>query len=236
MENLIIKNLLEQIEKLTEENKKLIKENKLLKNNVIFNDDKNNSDSDKNNSDQDVSENNIIKKTTSNACSKAKKDSPIELYIKEEYQDSKNIADFEILLKTKITEKDTFNCIYKSNDEIILDILTREISNKEDRPFHAIKYNKKTFYYLVKINEDWFKTEFYEFNKTIKRLLNIISHTMAKIFYNIKKTNIYKDGGSGVHRYKNWEFDNDVLMGNLMSEINYESITNSISKVLEITL
>jgi len=214
MENLIIKNLLEQVEKLTEENKKLIEENNSLKNNGAIT-------------------NNITNNTpnTSNEIIIVKNHySSIEELANEKYKDSMSIEDFEVYIRDKVVESDLINCIYKSQQTVIIDILTRELSNKDIRPLHKNKY------YVVKSGDEWIKKEYYDFQKIIKRLNNIVSFCLTSTYGKIKKSSEYYNGGSASHSYKGHRFDADELCSKLMDEINHPAISKPIGNLLHINL
>ena len=206
MENLIIKNLLEQIERLTEENNRL-KQNVIInENNIIIN------------------ENNIIKEIPDNRYMS------IEEMIQEKYTSSLNIDDFELLLKIKIVENDIFDCLYKNIKDVIINVLTRELSNKEQRPLHKNKY------FIVKIGDEWIKKEYFDFDKIIKRLINIITHTILSKLYLLKKSSNYIDAGAGIHTYKHHRFDYDDLKLKILEDVNHQAISKIIGDKLHINL
>jgi len=232
MESLIIQNLLEQVKKLTEENKILIEENKRLK---LKGDAEDSDDADSDDSKDGDSDNDDEIIQDSQLCMK-NNISLEERFINKTYLTSMNNNEFEVFIKQSITEADLFNCIDKPIFDVIIDILNRELSNKDIRPFHAIKYNKNVYYYLVKIDDKWIKKEYYDFNLFFKRLNNIISHTMSIILYKLKKSKKYKNGGSGTHKYGDYQFDYDCLISNLMTEIKHTSISKKLTRMLQIKL
>ena len=198
MENLIIKNLLEQIEKLTEENNR-------LKQNII-------------------NEPNIIKEIPDNRYMS------IEEMIQEKYTSSLNIDEFELLLRTKIVENDIFDCLHKSIKDVIINVITRELSNKEQRPLHKNKY------FIVKIGDEWVKKEYFEFDKIMKRLINIVNHGIMTKLCLLKKTTDYIDAGPGIHTYKHHRFDYDDLKLRIFEDVNYQAISKIIGDRLHINL
>jgi hypothetical protein len=209
MENLIIKNLLDQIEKLNEENKRLTEENVKLRNNI----------------DIDLKTNDVeTREVVEN------KYSSIEDMISEKYCNAININDFEVLLKSKITEKDLFDCLYKNVKDVVVDVLTRELSNKEIRPLHKNKY------YIVKTGDVWFKQEYFDFDKIVKRLINIVVHTMMSILYKLRKSKDYINGGSGIHAYKDYRFDYDEFKLKVLEDLNHQSISKLIGNRLHVNL
>ena len=210
MENLIIKNLLEQVEKLTEENKKLIEENNKLK--------------------SGEKTENITDNITNNTELIRYHYSSIEELANDKYKDSMSIEDFETYIKDKVTENDLINCIYKSLQVVIIEILTRELSDKNIRPLHKNKY------YIVKSGDQWIKKEYFDFQKIIKRLNNIVSFCLTSTFFKIKKTADYYNGGSSSHSYKDHKFDADELSIKLMDEINHIAIAKPIGNLLHINL
>lgn len=207
MENLIIQNLLEQIEKLKEENKKLTEENNRLKNNT---------------------EECIIKETPQPIIKeKYKSENMLKIIADEKFTNPLNINEFEILLKTKITENDLFDCVNKDLKDVVINVLTRELSNIDIRPIH------KNNYYVIRIDDEWVNKTNFDFNKAIKRLINIVVHTMGSIFINLKKTVGYK---GGVLKYKMHNIDVDNFTVKIMDDINYNVVYKSISNFLHIKL
>lgn len=214
MENLIIQNLLEQVEKLKEENRKLIEENTRLKNGqneipIIK---------------ENIIKENIIKETPEN------KYVSIEDLVGEKYQNAMSISEFETYLKSKITEADLFECLYKEVQVVVIDVLTRELSNKEIRPIHKNKH------YVVKIGDTWIKKEHYDFDKIIKRLINIVVHTMNVIFIGLKKTENYINGGAGLHKYKHYSFDREEFTLKLMDDLNNQVVSKTLGNRIHINL
>lgn len=209
MENLIIQNLLEQVEKLKQENKKLIEENTRLKNGQ---------------NEIPIIKENIIKETPEN------KYVSIEDLVGEKYQNAMSISEFETYLKSKITEADLFECLYKEVQVVVIDVLTRELSNKEIRPIHKNKH------YVVKIGDTWIKKEHYDFDKIIKRLINIVVHTMNVIFISLRKTELYINGGAGLHKYKHYSFDREEFSIKLMDDLNNQVISKTIGNRIHINL
>jgi hypothetical protein len=209
MENLIIKNLLEQVQRLTDENN-MLKEKLCMKESspIIY----------------EETAPTIIKETPANIYVS------IEQMITEKYTDALNIDEFEAILKTKVTENDLFDCIYKNLKDITIDILTRELSNKENRPIHKNKY------YVVKINNEWCKKEYFDFNKIIKRLVNIVNYGLMSQLHMIKKKPEYINGGAGTHSYKNHKFDCDELKLILLADLNLQVISKTVGDRLHINL
>lgn len=215
MENLIIQNLLEQVEKLKEENRKLIEENTRLKNGQ---------------NEMPIIKENITKEIIITKEIPENKYLTIEDMVNEKYQNSMSINEFETYLKSKITEADLFECLYKEVQVVVIDILTRELSNKELRPIHKNKY------YVVKIGDTWVKKEHYDFEKIIKRLINIAVHTMNVIFINLRKTELYINGGSSVHKYKHYSFDREEFTIKLMDDLNNQVVSKTIGNRIHINL
>jgi len=222
MENLIIKNLLEQVQRLTDENN-MLKEKLSLK---------------------ELPVQNITEETSLSIANETQRSSPksiteetpeniyisIEHMITEKYTDALNLDEFEIVLKSRVTEFDMLDCLDKNVKDVIIDILTRELSNKQLRPIHKNKY------YVVKINNEWVKKEYFDFHIILKRLINIVINTMILKLFGLKKMPGYVDGGSRVHSYKHYKFDYDEFKIKLLGDLNHQVISKAIGNRLHINL
>jgi len=222
MENLIIKNLLEQVQRLTDENN-MLKEKLSLK---------------------ELPVQNITEETSLSIANETQRSSPksiteetpeniyisIEHMITEKYTDALNLDEFEIVLKSRVTEFDMLDCLDKNVKDVIINILTRELSNKQLRPIHKNKY------YVVKINNEWVKKEYFDFHIILKRLINIVINTMILKLFGLKKMPGYVDGGSRVHSYKHYKFDYDEFKIKLLGDLNHQVISKAIGNRLHINL
>ena len=222
MENLIIKNLLEQVQRLTDENN-MLKEKLSLK---------------------ELPVQNITEETSLSIANETQRSSPksiteetpeniyisIEHMITEKYTDALNLDEFEIVLKSRVTEFDMLDCLDKNVKDVIINILTRELSNKQLRPIHKNKY------YVVKINNEWVKKEYFDFHIILKRLINIVINTMILKLFGLKKMPGYVDGGPRVHSYKHYKFDYDEFKIKLLGDLNHQVISKAIGNRLHINL
>jgi len=222
MENLIIKNLLEQVQRLTDENN-MLKEKLSLKELPVQNITEETPSSSPTNIDEETSKI-ITRETPENIYIS------IEHMITEKYTDALNLDEFEIVLKSRVTEFDMLDCLDKNVKDVIIDLLTRELSNKLLRPIHKNKY------YVVKINNEWVKKEYFDFHIILKRLINIVINTMILKLFGLKKMPGYVDGGSRVHSYKHYKFDYDEFKIKLLGDLNHQVISKAIGNRLHINL